>query len=69
MPIVLLRVDDRLVHGQVVEGWLPTLGADLVVVVSDVSASDPVQSALMKMALPSGVGLLVLGVADAAAER
>ena len=67
MPIVLLRVDDRLVHGQVVEGWLPTLGADLVVVVSDVSASDPVQSALMKMALPSGVGLLVLGVADAAA--
>jgi PTS system mannose-specific IIB component len=67
MGIALLRVDDRLVHGQVVEGWLPSLMADLVVVVSDATASDPVQSALMKMALPSGVGLLVLGLAAAPA--
>ena len=65
MSIALLRVDDRLVHGQVVEGWLPSLKADLVVVVSDAAAGDPVQSALMKMALPPSVGLLVLAVADA----
>jgi PTS system mannose-specific IIB component len=67
MAIALLRVDDRLVHGQVVEGWLPSLKADLVVVVSDAAALDPVQSALMKMALPDGVGLLVLSVAAAPA--
>ncbi len=67
MPIALLRVDDRLVHGQVVEGWLPSLQADLVVVVSDAAAADEVQSALMKMALPPSVGLLVLPVAGAAA--
>ena len=66
MPIALLRVDDRLVHGQVVEGWLPTLKADLVVVVSDAAAADPIQSALMKMAMPPSVGLLVLGVSAAA---
>lgn len=66
MAIALLRVDDRLVHGQVVEGWLPSLQADLIVVVSAAAAADPVQSALMRMAMPASVGLLVLGVADAA---
>ena len=67
MPISLLRVDDRLVHGQVVEGWLPHLKADLVVVVSDAAAADEVQLALMKMALPAGVGLLAKAVAEAPA--
>jgi len=65
MGIALLRVDDRLVHGQVIEGWLPSLKADLVIVVSDAAASDPVQAALMKMAMPPSVGLLVVGVAAA----
>ena len=66
MAITLLRIDDRLIHGQVVEGWLPQLDVDLVVVVSDAAAADPVQTALMKMALPSSIGLSVLSVADAA---
>lgn len=66
MGVTLLRVDDRLIHGQVVEGWVPFLKVDLVVVVSDAAAADDVQSALMKMALPSSVGLLVLPVAEAA---
>lgn len=67
MGVTLLRVDDRLVHGQVVEGWVPHLRADLVAVVSDAAAADPVQSALMKMALPPSVGLLVLALQGAAA--
>jgi len=65
MAIVLLRIDDRLVHGQVVEGWLPQLKVDLVAVVSDVAADDKVQAALMKMALPASVKLLVLKVSQA----
>lgn len=67
MGVTLLRVDDRLIHGQVVEGWVPFLKVDLVVVVSDTAASDEVQSALMKMALPPSVGLLVTSVAGAPA--
>ncbi len=66
MAIALVRIDDRLVHGQVVEGWVPYLRADLVAVVSDAAAADPVQLALMKMALPAEVGLLALGVSGAA---
>lgn len=66
MGVTLLRVDDRLIHGQVVEGWVPYLKVDLVVVVSDAAAADEIQTALMKMALPAAVGLLVLPVAEAA---
>lgn len=65
--MTLLRVDDRLIHGQVTEGWLPHLDVDLVVVVSDAAASDEVAGALMKMALPPNVGLVVSSVKDAAA--
>lgn len=67
MGVTLLRVDDRLIHGQVVEGWIPHLQVDLVVVVSDAAAEDEVQEALMKMALPPAVGLLIVGVVDAPA--
>ena len=67
MGVTLLRVDDRLIHGQVVEGWVPYLKVDLVIVVSDAAACDEIQTALMKMALPSSVGLLVLPVVEAAA--
>jgi mannose/fructose/N-acetylgalactosamine-specific phosphotransferase system component IIB len=67
MGVSLLRVDDRLIHGQVIEGWVPFLKVDLVIVVSDAAAQDEVQTALMKMALPPSIGLLVLPVADAPA--
>ncbi len=68
MGVALLRIDDRLIHGQVVEGWVPFLRVDLVVVISDAAASDEIQTALMKMALPPAVGLLVVPVAEAAAR-
>lgn len=66
MPLSLVRIDDRLVHGQVVEGWLPWLKATRVLVVSDASAEDPVQCALMRLALPDGVELEILPVRAAA---
>ena len=58
--LTLVRIDDRLIHGQVVEGWLPVLKAARVVVVSDDAASDPVQRALMELSLPAEVALDVL---------
>jgi PTS system mannose-specific IIA component len=67
MPISLVRIDDRLVHGQVVEGWLPAIEADRVLVVSDEAAGDATQSALMRLALPEEVGLDVVEPDDAAA--
>jgi mannose/fructose/N-acetylgalactosamine-specific phosphotransferase system component IIB len=41
MPLKLLRIDDRLVHGQVVLGWVPALNPDRMVVANDrVAGSD-----------------------------
>lgn len=62
--IVLLRVDDRLVHGQVVEGWLPELKVRKVLVVSAAAAADPSQRALMRLALPDEVALELVALQD-----
>lgn len=35
MPLLATRVDNRLVHGQVLEGWVPALGIDLVIVADE----------------------------------
>jgi mannose/fructose/N-acetylgalactosamine-specific phosphotransferase system component IIB len=68
MTLVLVRVDDRLIHGQVVGGWLPVVQAERIVVVSDRAAGDPLQSGLMRLAVPDDVGVDVLTVDDAAAR-
>ena len=68
MDIALLRIDDRLIHGQVVIGWIPHLRAQAVVVACDAAAADATQTMLMEMAMPEDVSLLVLPV-DAAARR
>ena len=65
MPVVLYRVDDRLVHGQVVESWVPHLKAGELVVVSDAVAADEVRRAIMRFATPEDVELQILTVQDA----
>lgn len=62
----LVRVDDRLVHGQVVEGWLRVVQAGRILVVSDEAAADPLQVRLMRLAIPPEVELTVQPVAAAA---
>jgi mannose/fructose/N-acetylgalactosamine-specific phosphotransferase system component IIB len=63
--IVLSRIDDRLIHGQVVEGWLRVIQAGRIVVVSDQTAADPFQASLMRLAVPPGVEVTVLSIKDA----
>lgn len=68
MPLVLTRIDDRLIHGQVVEGWLRVVQAQRIVVASDRAAADALQGGLMRLAVPDEVALDVLTV-DAATAR
>ena len=65
MPITLVRIDDRLIHGQVIESWVPLLGANAIIVVSDAAATDATQRDLMALAIPEGIELSVLPVAEA----
>ena len=66
MAVELLRIDDRLVHGQVVEGWLKALRINHIVVASNSVEADDTQKALYLLAVPHGVQLTCLGVKDAA---
>jgi hypothetical protein len=64
--IALARIDERLVHGQVLVGWVPHLGARRVVVADDEAARSPLARAAMSLALPPGVEASVdaLGTVD-----
>lgn len=64
--LVLVRIDDRLIHGQVVGGWLPVIQAERIVVASDRAAADPFQIGLMRMAVPDHVAVDVLPLEKAA---
>jgi len=49
------RIDNRLVHGQVVEGWLPYFDATELVVVNDKLAGDELQQQIMQLAIPGRI--------------
>lgn len=59
------RVDNRLVHGQVIEAWLPYLDAVELVVVNDALAADDLQQQIMKLAVPGRVTVTFASLCDA----
>ncbi|PMC57895.1 PTS mannose/fructose/sorbose transporter subunit IIB [Dolosicoccus paucivorans] len=63
--ITQIRVDDRLIHGQVAVVWTKELNSPLLVVANDEAASNEVTQMTLKMAVPSGSKLLIRSVEDA----
>ncbi len=53
--ILLTRIDNRLIHGQVATQWNSTLGSNLILVANDDVATNTMRQNLMKMAAPAGV--------------
>ena len=68
MAIVLYRVDDRLVHGQVVIGWGKQLAADFIVLVDDAVAGSEWEQDLYRMGVPPDIELHFCSAADFAAR-
>ena len=66
MSIILARIDDRLIHGQITEGWGRVLKPELIGVVSDQVASSDWEIELCLAALPSYIQGMVINVDDAA---
>ncbi len=62
--IALVRVDNRLLHGQVLEAWLPRLSARSVVVADDDAARSPLARAAMTLALPAELPAAVLPIGE-----
>lgn len=64
---IVIRVDDRLIHGQILYGWIQGWPADQVWLVNDRIAKDPVEGELYQQLL-SGVskgGILTINAAIA----
>jgi mannose/fructose/N-acetylgalactosamine-specific phosphotransferase system component IIB len=65
MPIVLLRVDERLIHGQVVVGWGNQLHPHCIVVVDDELAASEWEQELYVLGLPAQLETAFESVANA----
>ncbi len=66
LDIALVRVDNRLVHGQILEAWVPFLNASCIVVADDQVASDFFRETVIRMAVPSDIQVVINSVAELA---
>ena len=68
MPIELFRVDDRLIHGQVVVGWGQPLDVGFIVLVDDEVATSDWEQELYRLGVPPGMSVHFETVTEAAAR-
>ncbi|PIS46596.1 MAG: hypothetical protein COT17_07765 [Elusimicrobia bacterium CG08_land_8_20_14_0_20_51_18] len=57
MPVALYRIDDRLIHGQVVEGWVPEFKITEIAVVSESLKNDLLRQNIMRFSTPENIKL------------
>lgn len=65
MEVSVFRIDDRLIHGQIITAWISYADANCIVVADDKAAGDEFQQSLLKMATPKNIRLEILKVEDA----
>jgi PTS system mannose-specific IIB component len=53
MAKTYVRVDDRLIHGQTIMAWCPTLSIKEIIAIDDESAKNPMLKSIMTMGVPS----------------
>ena len=68
MSIVLARIDDRFIHGQVTVGWSQKLRLDSIVLANDDIAADAWRSRVYAQSVPPEIEVAVLALAAAAAR-
>lgn len=68
MAVLLYRVDERLIHGQVVVGWGSRLHPDRIIVVDDDLAASDWEQELYTLGLPESVQATFVSVGEARAQ-
>ena len=68
MSIVLSRIDDRLIHGQVMTAWVSYVGGKEILIVDDKVAKDPFLSAVITGAAPKHLKATAVTVEQATKE-
>ena len=66
--VILARVDDRLIHGEVVTAWIPTKRATRIIIIDDEVAADQFNVRVVKALAPEGTKCFVYTV-DRATEK
>ena len=64
MSIELARIDDRLIHGQVMTSWVNYTNANKIVVIDDTTANDAFLSMMIKSLVPANIEAIVTTLAD-----
>ena len=60
--VVLARVDDRLIHGEVVTAWTPTMRGNRIMIVDDEVVQDAFNVRVVKALAPAGTQVIVYSV-------
>jgi mannose/fructose/N-acetylgalactosamine-specific phosphotransferase system component IIB len=68
VALLLARIDDRLIHGQVVHGWGRTLRPTWIGIVSDALRADPARAELYLFAAPEDAKAVALSVEEALSD-
>lgn len=58
------RIDERLIHGQILQKWLKFTGCSHILVIDDETAKDPIIQSVLEMTLPGNMNVLFLNVLD-----
>ncbi len=61
-----VRIDNRLVHGQIIETWLPFTRARMIAVVNDELSADMIRQEIMSLAIPDDVEIVFLSIGKSA---
>lgn len=65
MAKTYVRVDDRLIHGQTIVAWCPTLNIKEIIAIDDTSAKNPMLKSIMTMGVPSSYRTHILTTEEA----
>ncbi len=64
MAVLHVRMDNRLIHGQILVSWNAALKIDHIIVCNDLVARDALQVAVLKAVAPTGAKVSVMGVQE-----
>ena len=62
MALILVRIDDRLIHGQITVGWAQALRPDRILLANDAVAQNPTQKRLYEAVVPPEMGVSILTI-------
>lgn len=62
MGVELVRIDDRLIHGQVATTWTRNYEIEQILIIDDKTKNDPVAQSVANFAVPEGVKVMIFGV-------